>query len=82
MVESDIECILNDELGHVIPVVYRIQKDKMGFHGRHIPLDLEDQFVKGMMKLCRTEFEIDIDGPLYEQKLHAFVEKNMLVDSD
>ncbi|MFW6140952.1 MAG: hypothetical protein ACOC53_00145 [Candidatus Saliniplasma sp.] len=82
MVESDIECILNDKLGYVIPVIYRIQKNKMGFHGRRIPPDLEDQFVRGMMKLCRTEFEIDIDGPLYEQKLHTFVEKKMLLDSD
>jgi len=68
--------VLNDQLGYIIPVIYRIQKNEMGFHGKKIPPELQDQFVEGMIKLCRCEFEMDIDDPMYESKLQRFVEVN------
>ncbi|MGM0405405.1 MAG: hypothetical protein ACQEQM_04615 [Thermoplasmatota archaeon] len=68
--------VLNDQLGYVVPVIYRIQKDNMGLHGKKIPHELRDQFVEGMIKLCRSEFEMDFDDPSYEIKLHRFVEAN------
>jgi len=71
---SDVEEVLNDKLGYLIPVIYRVQKNKIGLHDEEIPPELRDQFVKGMIKLCRTEFEMDIDDPSYEEKLHRFVE--------
>lgn len=66
--------VLNDKLAYVAPVLYNIQKKKMGLHGKEIPQDLKEEFVKGMIKLSRSEFEIDIDAPSYEQKLRTLVE--------
>ncbi|MFO7792864.1 MAG: hypothetical protein R6W73_07810 [Candidatus Saliniplasma sp.] len=75
---SKIECILDDKLGYVVPVIYRIQKDKMGLHGREIPSELKGEFIEGMVKLGRSEFEIEIDAPSCENKLRAFIDNDNL----
>jgi len=74
MHRNDINGILNDKLGYLVPLLYNIQKKKMGLYGKKIPVDLKDDFVEGMIKLSRSEFEFDIDGPSHEQKLRTFVE--------
>lgn len=71
---SDIEGILNDELGYIFPVIYRIQKNKMGFHGREVPPELKEEFIEGMIKLCRSEFEMNLDKSTYQRELLDFFE--------
>ncbi len=75
MGQAELKGVMNDKLAYLVPVLYNIQKSKMGLHGREIPSDIKDEFVRGMIKLCRSEFEIDIDDPSYEQNIYCFIEK-------
>lgn len=71
--ESRVKKMLESELGDIAPVVVRMEKEKMGIQGDEIPDELKEQFIEGVVSLCKSELDVKLSSEM-EEKLRSSVE--------